>query len=147
MRKKTSLLYFTVGGLFTLAGLWSVLSIGSGADTAGPAGWSHLLGLILMLVGAGLLLAGWRRQRSTKGRTPESDRLADIKDQALWRGMAAADGRVTASELAAQAGAALPEVERALMSLVAEGRAVAEPGDSGQIVYRIESLRSPAAGA
>jgi hypothetical protein len=30
-------------------------------------------------------------------------------------------------------------VEFALMALVSDGRAVAEPGEAGEIVYRIES--------
>lgn len=141
---KTSLTYLVIGGLSLLAGLWMVLPLGRSPDAGFPSGWSYLAGFMLLLIGAGLLLVGWRRHRRAQSSDPEEGRLEEIKNQVIWRSMAQG-GRVTASEVAAQGGLPLPEVERALLSLVAEGRAEAEPGDGGQIFYRVEAgkTRSP----
>lgn len=135
---KTSLTYLVIGGLSLLAGLWMVLPLGRSPDAGFPSGWSYLVGFMLLLIGAGLLLVGWRRHRNAGSSGPEEDRLQEIQNQVIWRSMAQG-GRITATEVATQAGLPLPEVERALLSLVAEGRAEAEPGDGGQVVYRIEA--------
>jgi len=95
-----------------------------------------LLGVVPAVVGAAILWAGFRD--SSKRRDPESERLASIKDQIVWRSLAR-DGRITTAEAATHVGRPESEVEVALMSLVSEGRATAEPGEAGAIVYRIES--------
>jgi hypothetical protein len=91
-----------------------------------------LLGVVPIVAGAAMLRASRKRDRSDDGR------LATIKDQIVWRAMAQG-GRITASEATQHAGVPQTEVEYALMALVSEGRAAAEPGEAGEIVYRIES--------
>ncbi len=95
-----------------------------------------LLGVIPAVVGAALLWAGFRG--SNKRQSPEAERLAGIKDQITWRAIAQG-GRITVAEAVAHSGLPQLEVEHALMSLVSDGRAAAEPGQEGDIVYRIES--------
>jgi hypothetical protein len=46
-------------------------------------------------------------------------------------------GRITVAEAATHAGLPEMEVELALMSLVADGRASAEAGEAGEIVYQV----------
>ncbi len=94
-----------------------------------------VLGVVPAVIGAAILWGGWR---SAKRVNPEVERLAHVKDQVLWRAVAQG-GRITVAEAAAHAGLPQMEVEHALMSLVSEGRAAAEPGESGDIVYRIDS--------
>jgi hypothetical protein len=117
-------------GLVMLALFWFVVSL--------PAGIGFIaifaLGVIPAVVGAAMLWAGWRVAGKSD---PEQERLASLKDQIVWRALAQ-DGRITASEAAVHSGLAEMEVELALMSLVADGKATAEPGD-GTIVYRIVS--------
>jgi cadmium resistance protein CadD (predicted permease) len=126
----------SLGGLLLTLGLvmltlfWFVVSLPSGLDFIA----TFTLGVIPAVVGAAMLWAGWRG--AGKG-DPEQERLASLKDQIIWRALAQ-DGRITAAEAAAHSGLPEMEVELALMSLVADGRASAEPGD-GAIVYRIES--------
>ena len=97
---------------------------------------AFLLGLVPAVVGAAMLWAGYRS--SSSARDPEAERLASIKDQIVWRAIAQ-NGRITAAEAAGQTGLAPTEAEHALMLLVSEGRAAVEPGESGDIVYRIDS--------
>ncbi len=97
---------------------------------------SFALGVIPAVVGAAILWAGWRA--ASAKRDPALERLAGAKDQIIWRALAQG-GRITAAEAAPIVGLPELEVEHALMSLVSEGRATAEAGDSGGIVYRIES--------
>ncbi len=87
-------------------------------------------------MGAAILRAEWRR--SSKERNPQAERLTGIKDQIVWRAMAQG-GRITTGEAASFLGVPPLEVEHALLSLIAEGRAVPEPSDSSDIVYRIDS--------
>ncbi len=94
-----------------------------------------VLGVVPAVIGAAILWGGWR---SAKRVNPEVERLAHVKDQVLWRAVAQG-GRITVAEAAAHSGLPQLEVEHALMSLVSEGRAAAEPGESGDIVYRIDS--------
>lgn len=114
-------------GLFTL-----VVDLPGGVDIVA----NFLLGIVPAVVGVALLWASYRS--SSRQQDPEVERLAGIKDQIVWRALAQG-GRITAAEAATHAGLPEMEVEHALMSLVSEGRAAVEPGESGSIVYRIES--------
>ncbi len=97
---------------------------------------TFLFGIVPTVVGAAML---WSDYRSTaKDRDPEFARLAGIKEQIVWRAVAQG-GRITAAEAAAHGGLAPMEAEHALMSLVSEGRAAVEPGEEGDIVFRIDS--------
>ena len=96
-----------------------------------------ILGLVaLFLLAIGLFL--WVRTRRSKGRQdPEAQLQQEIQEQITWRAMAQGGG-ITVEEAVTHGGRSPADVERALMILVAEGRARAELGDDGQIVYRIE---------
>jgi hypothetical protein len=97
---------------------------------------TFVLGILPAVVGAAVLWSGFRS--GSKSQDPEAERLAGVKEQIVWKAVAQ-DGRITPAEAAAHAGLPPMEVELALMSLVAEGRAAVEPGESGEIVYRIVS--------
>lgn len=97
---------------------------------------TFLFGIVPAVVGAAFLWSGYRS--TSKRQDPEVERLAGIKEQIVWKAIAQ-DGRITAAEAAAHAGLPPMEAEHALMSLVSEGRAAVEPGESGDIVYRIDS--------
>ena len=114
-------------GLFTF-----VVSLPGGLDFIAM----FLLGVVPAVVGAAVLWAGLR-SRGQDG-DAESQRLAGIKEQIVWRAMAQG-GRITAAEAAAHAGLPEMEVEFALMSLVSEGRASAEAGEAGHILYHVAS--------
>ncbi len=126
----------SLGGLLLTLGLvmltlfWFVVSLPSGLDFIAI----FTLGVVPAVVGAAMFWAGWRGPGKSD---PEQERLDSLKDQIVWRALAQ-DGRITAAEAAAHSGLPEMEVELALMSLVADGRATAQPGD-GAIVYRIES--------
>lgn len=95
-----------------------------------------ILGLVvLFLLAIGLFLLV-RARRSRRRQDPEAQLQREIQEQITWRAMAQG-GRITAEEAITHGGQSPADVERALMMLVAEGRARAEPGDEGQIVYRI----------
>ncbi|UCC73605.1 MAG: hypothetical protein JSV86_03305 [Gemmatimonadota bacterium] len=96
-----------------------------------------LLGLAIVIIGGAVLLALFRRSAVTR-RDPEAERLDNLKDQIIWRALGQGT-RVTAAEVAAQSGLTEADAELALMALVSEGRAVAEPGESGGVIYRIGS--------
>ncbi|MEE8520166.1 MAG: hypothetical protein V3S83_02315 [Gemmatimonadota bacterium] len=106
---------------------------------SGPAnGLLTILGLVaLFLLAIGLFL--WVRARTSKKgrRDPEAQLQREIQEQITWRAMAQGGG-ITVEEAVTHGGRSPADVERALMIMVAEGRARAEPGDDGQIVYRIE---------
>lgn len=91
-----------------------------------------VLGVVPAVAGFAVLRASRKRGKS------EHDNLGTIKDQVVWRAIAQG-GRITAAEAALHAGVPQPEVEFALMALISDGRAVAEPGEAGEIVYHIES--------
>lgn len=93
---------------------------------------NFVLGIVPAVIGVALLRASRKRRGS------DSDKFVTIKDQIIWRALAQG-GRITASEAAVHVGVPQTEVEFALMALVSDGRAAAEPGDAGEIVYRIES--------
>lgn len=97
-----------------------------------------ILGLaaIVMLVMAVLLWSRRRRKKSGEGAVSEDQRL--IREQIIWRAVAQG-GKITVAEAAAHGGQQPPEVERVLMALVAEGRARAEAGENGEIVYYVDS--------
>jgi hypothetical protein len=126
----------SLGGLLLLLGLvllWLftfVVNLPGGLDFVAI----FALGILPAVAGAATLWSGWRKS----GKSPESERLSGVKDQIIWRAMATG-GRITAGEAAAHAGLPEMEVELALMSLVSEGRASAEAGEGGQIVYQIVS--------
>lgn len=94
---------------------------------------SLTLGVVPAVVGAAILWAGWRGKR----RDASSEQSSAVKDQIVWRAVAQ-DGRITAAEAATHIGLPEPQIEQALMSLVAEGRAAVEPGADGEIVYQID---------
>lgn len=94
-----------------------------------------LLGLAIVIIGGAILLALFRRSAVSR-RDPEAERIDSLKDQIIWRALGQ-NNRITAAEAAAQSGLSEGDAEMALMALVSEGRAVAEPGESGGIVYRI----------
>lgn len=97
---------------------------------------TFLLGVVPGVIGAAIIWSEYRG--SSKNRDPEFSRLAGIKEQIVWKAVAQG-GRITAAEAAAHAGLAPMEAEHALMSLVSEGRAAVEPGEGGEVVYRVES--------
>jgi cadmium resistance protein CadD (predicted permease) len=128
----------SLGGLLLALGLvmlWLftfVVSLPSGLEFIA----SLTLGVVPAVAGVALLWAGWRS--SGKSGDPEAIRVAGVKEQIVWRAVAQG-GRITAAEAAAHVGQPEMQIEHALMSLVAEGRAAAEPGAGGEIVYRIDS--------
>lgn len=97
---------------------------------------TFLLGVVPFFVGAAMIWHGYRS--GSRSQNPEEARLAGIKEQIFWKAIAQ-EGRITAAEAAAHAGLSATDVERALLSLVAEGRAVVEPAQSGDVVYRVQS--------
>ena len=119
-------------GLVLLATFMFVVRLPDGLQIAG----TFLLGIVPAVMGAAMLWSGFRS--ASKSKDPEAERLAGIKEQIVWKAVAQ-DGRITPAEAAAQAGLPPMEVELALMSLVAEGRAAVEPGESGEVVYLIAS--------
>jgi hypothetical protein len=115
-----------------LALLTFVVSLPSGIQITA----TFLLGVIPFFVGAAMIWYGFRS--GSKSKDPEEARLAGIKEMIFWKAIAQ-DGRITAAEAAAHAGLPAMDIEHALMSLVAEGRAVVEPGQTGDVVYRVQS--------
>lgn len=118
-------------GLFTF-----VVDLPSGLDFIAI----FLLGVVPTVVGAALLRATWRQ--SSQKQSPEAQRTAAIKDQIVWRAVAQG-GHITASEASDHLGVTPLEVEHALLALVSEGRALAEPGETGEVMYRIDSPVKP----
>lgn len=100
-----------------------------------------LMGLAIIIVGGAILLALFRRSTVSR-RDPEAERADNLKDQIIWRALAQ-ENRITAADVAAHFGITEADAEMALMALVSEGRAVAEPNEEGGIVYRIDA---PSAG-
>lgn len=96
-----------------------------------------LLGLAIVIIGGAILLALFRRSAVSR-RDPEAERIDSLKDQIIWRALGQGN-RITAAEAAAQSGSSEGDAEMALMALVSEGRAVAEPGESGGVVYRVDA--------
>lgn len=88
-----------------------------------------------MAVGMALIWAGWR---ASAGSSPEEQERAKIKDQIIWRALAKG-GQITVAEVADMVDLLPSDAELVLMSLVAEGRAAAEPKGPGEVVYRIDS--------
>ncbi len=123
-----------MGGLLVVVGVVMLLLFTFVVNLRGGTAFLavFILGVVPTVTGFAVLRASRRRGKS------EHDKLGAIKDQVLWRALAQG-GRITAAEAALHAGVAQPEVEFALMALVSDGRAVAEPGEAGEIVYRIES--------
>lgn len=132
-----------IGGILTLFGLVMLVVFGFVLNL--PEGLSFtasfLLGVVPAVGGVAMLWANMRG--STKRRDPEVERLNAIKDQIVWRALALG-GRITAAQAADQGDLAPMDAEHALMSLVSEGRAAVEPGEAGEIVYRVEMPGSAA---
>jgi hypothetical protein len=121
-----------------MLGTWYVVQDSSG----GLALMGYLLmGLAIVVIGGAILMALFRRSAVSR-RDPEAERIDSLKDQIIWRALGQGN-RITAAEAAAQSGLTEGDAEMALMALVSEGRAVAEPSESGGIVYRVDA---PAAG-
>lgn len=97
-----------------------------------------ILGLaaIVMLIMAMLLWSRRRRKRPGEDAVSQDQRL--IREQIIWRAVAQG-GKITVADAAAHGGQPPLEVERVLMTLVAEGRARAEAGENGEIVYYVDS--------
>lgn len=95
-----------------------------------------VLGVVPAVVGLALLWSRWRRPG--KASDPESQRLAGVREQIIWRAIARG-GEITVAEASSHAGVPPAEAEHALMILVSEGRASVAPGAGGEIVYRIDS--------
>ncbi len=127
-----------MGGLLLVVGLVMLGVFTFLVDLPSGLGFlaSFVLGVVPAVVGAAILWGDWRT--SAKSKSPEAKRQAEIKDQIVWRALAQG-GRITSAEAAAQAGLEPLEVEHALLSLVSEGRAEVEAGESGDIIYRIDS--------
>lgn len=96
-----------------------------------------LLGLAIVVIGGAILWALFRRSTVSR-RDPEAERIDSLKDQIIWRAIGQGN-RITAAEAAAQSGVTEGEAEMALLALVSEGRAAAEPGESGGVVYRVDA--------
>ncbi len=119
-------------GLLILAAFMFVVRLPDGLRITG----TFMLGIVPAVLGAAMLWSGLRS--TSKSHDPETDRLAGIKEQIVWRAIAR-DGQITAAEAASHTGLPPMDVEHVLMSLVAEGQAAVQPGESGDIVYRIDS--------
>jgi len=104
-----------------------------------------LLGLAIIVIGGAILLALFRRSTVSR-RDPEAERIDSLKDQIIWRALGQGS-LITAAEAAAQSGVSEADAEMALMALVSDGRAVAEPNESGGIVYRIEAPAAASGGS
>lgn len=96
-----------------------------------------ILGLAAVILIIMVLLV-WSRRRRESDDESESGEQRLIREQIIWRALAQG-GKITVAEAAAHGGQAPFDVERALMALVAEGKARAEAGEEGDIVYYIDS--------
>jgi hypothetical protein len=123
-----------LGGLLVVVGVVMLLLFTFVVNLRGGTAFLavFILGVVPTVTGFAFLRASRKRGKSGH------DKLGTIKDQVVWRALAQG-GRITAAEAALHAGVPQPEVEFALMALISDGRAVAEPGEAGEIVYRIES--------
>lgn len=123
-----------MGGLLVVVGLVMLLLFTFVVNLEGGMAFLAIfvLGVVPSVTGLALIRASRKRGK------PQHDKLGAIKDQVVWRALAQG-GRITAPEAAVHAGVPQPEVEFALMALVSDGRALAEAGEAGEIVYRIES--------
>lgn len=93
------------------------------------------LAAVFLLVLVVIVVMKMRRGKKSKG--SEGDLQEEIKEQIIWRALAQG-GRITAAEAASHGGRSPLDVERALLSLVAEGRAQAEAGEEREIVYLVD---------
>jgi hypothetical protein len=107
-------------------------------------GVNFLFGVIPTVVGAALLWSGWRS--SSKRQDPETLRLNAVQDQIIWRAMALG-GRITRAEAAQHTRMPAGEIEQALMLLISKGRATVEPGEKGEVVYRVDTSLSAGGGS
>ena len=127
-----------IGGIILVAGLLTLALLATVAPL--PAGLKFiayfLFAIAPIAVGVALIWTGWR---GSAGSSPEVQEKANIKDQIIWQALAKG-GHITVSEVADLVDLLPSDAELVLMSLVAEGRAAAEPKDSGEVVYRIESV-------
>ncbi len=123
-----------MGGLLVVVGVVMLLLFTFVVNLRGGTAFLavFILGVVPTVTGFAVLRASRKRGKS------EHDKLGTVKDQVVWRAMAQG-GRITAAEAALHSGAPQPDVEFALLALVSDGRAIAEPGEAGEIVYRIES--------
>lgn len=123
-----------LGGLLVVVGVVMLLLFTFVVNLGGGTAFLvvFILGVVPTVTGFAVLRASRKRGKSGH------DKLGMVKDQVVWRAIAQG-GRITAAEAALHAGVPQPEVEFALMALVSDGRAAAEPGEAGEIVYRIES--------
>ncbi len=127
-----------MGGLLLFLGLASTVLLTSVVDLPREVSFAlaFAFGILPATLGAAIAWSGWRAAQA--GRARSADRLADVKEQIVWRAIAQG-GRITAAEAAAQSGLPETQIEHALIALVADGRAAVEPGAEGTIVYRIDS--------
>lgn len=123
-----------MGGLLVVVGLVMLLLFTFVVNLEGGVAFLAIfvLGVVPSVTGFAVIRASRKRGK------PQHDKLSAIKDQVVWRALAQG-GRITAAEAAVHAGVPQPEIEFALMALVSDGRALAEAGEAGEIVYRIES--------
>lgn len=123
-----------MGGLLVVVGLVMLLLFTFVVNLEGGTAFLAIfvLGVVPTVTGFAIVRASRKRDK------PQRDKLSAIKDQLMWRALAQG-GRITAAEAALHAGVPQTEVEFALMALVSDGRALAEPGEAGEVVYRIES--------
>jgi len=123
-----------LGGLLVVVGLVMLLLFTFVVNLEGGVAFLAIfvLGVVPSVTGFAVIRASRKRGK------PQHDKLSAIKDQVVWRALAQG-GRITAAEAAVHAGVPQPEIEFALMALVSDGRALAEAGEAGEIVYRIES--------
>ncbi len=104
---------------------------------SGTTSITFVLSLAAVFLFVFVAIVVMKKRRGKKREGSEGDLQEEIKEQIIWRAMAQG-GRITAAEAASHGGRSPLDVERALLSLVAEGRAQVEVGEEEGIVYLVD---------